>query len=72
SRYRNRAVTDIFEPGSSIKPFVAAAALATGRYHADTIIDTSPGYAMVGVHRIADKNNWGPVSRTTDIAKSSN
>ena len=35
-RYRNRAVTDIFEPGSSIKPFVVAAALASGRYDADT------------------------------------
>jgi len=72
SRYRNRAATDIFEPGSSIKPFVAAAALASGRYHANTIIDTSPGYATVGVHRIADHHNLGPVSLTTVIAKSSN
>jgi cell division protein FtsI (penicillin-binding protein 3) len=72
SRYRNRAATDIFEPGSSIKPFVAAAALDSGRYHANTIIDTSPGYTQVGVHRIADKSNLGPVTLTTVLAKSSN
>jgi cell division protein FtsI (penicillin-binding protein 3) len=72
SRYRNRAATDIFEPGSSIKPFVAAAGIASGRYHADTIIDTSPGYVNVGVHRIPDTRNLGPVSLTTVIAKSSN
>ena len=35
SRYRNRAATDIFEPGSSIKPFIAAAGIASGRYHAE-------------------------------------
>jgi cell division protein FtsI (penicillin-binding protein 3) len=72
SRYRNRAVTDIFEPGSSIKPFVAAAALASGRYHADTIIDTSPGAIQVGLRPITDRHNLGAVSLTTVIAKSSN
>jgi cell division protein FtsI (penicillin-binding protein 3) len=72
SRYRNRAATDIFEPGSSIKPFVAAAALVSGRYHGDTVIDTSPGFAQVGVHRIADTRNLGPISLTTVLAKSSN
>jgi cell division protein FtsI (penicillin-binding protein 3) len=72
SRYRNRAATDIFEPGSSIKPFVAAAALESGRYHGNTIIDTSPGFVNVGVHRIPDKHNLGPVTLTTVIAKSSN
>ena len=72
SRYRNRAATDIFEPGSSIKPFVAAAGLASGRFHGNTIIDTSPGYATVGVHRIADTRNLGPISLTTVLAKSSN
>jgi cell division protein FtsI (penicillin-binding protein 3) len=72
SRYRNRAVTDIFEPGSSIKPFVAAAALASGRYHAETIIDTSPGTIQVGLKPITDRHNLGPVSLTTVIAKSSN
>jgi cell division protein FtsI (penicillin-binding protein 3) len=72
SRYRNRAATDIFEPGSSIKPFVAAAALATGRYHPSTIIDTAPGFVQVGVRRIQEKHNLGAISLTTVLAKSSN
>lgn len=72
SRYRNRAATDIFEPGSSIKPFVAAAGLATGRYHGDTIIDTSPGFVKVGVRTFRDHHELGPISLTTVLAKSSN
>jgi cell division protein FtsI (penicillin-binding protein 3) len=72
ARYRNRAATDIFEPGSSIKPFIAAAGIASGRYHAETIIDTSPGFVQVGVKRIPDKHNLGAISLTTVLAKSSN
>jgi cell division protein FtsI (penicillin-binding protein 3) len=72
ARYRNRAATDIFEPGSSIKPFVAAAGLASGRYHANTVIDTSPGSVRVGMSTFKDTHNLGPVSLTTVIAKSSN
>jgi cell division protein FtsI (penicillin-binding protein 3) len=72
SRYRNRAVTDIFEPGSSIKPFVAAAGIASGRYHGNTIIDTSPGFVRVGIKNIPDRHNLGPISLTTVLAKSSN
>ncbi|MFC4311095.1 peptidoglycan D,D-transpeptidase FtsI family protein [Steroidobacter flavus] len=72
SRYRNRAATDIFEPGSSIKPFIAAAGVASGRYHANTVIDTSPGFVQVGIKRIPDKHNLGPVTLTTVLAKSSN
>lgn len=70
SRYRNRAATDIFEPGSSIKPFVAAAGLASGRFHANTIIDTSP--VRVGVKLIEDHKYLGPVPLTTVLARSSN
>ncbi|HET9446254.1 MAG TPA: penicillin-binding protein 2 [Steroidobacteraceae bacterium] len=72
SRYRNRAATDIFEPGSSIKPFTAAAGVASGRFHPNTIIDTSPGFVRVGIKNIPDKHNLGPISLTTVIAKSSN
>ncbi|WP_129776704.1 peptidoglycan D,D-transpeptidase FtsI family protein [Peristeroidobacter soli] len=72
ARYRNRAATDIFEPGSSIKPFVAAAGVASGRYHGNTIIDTSPGFVQVGIKRIPDKHNLGPITLTTVLAKSSN
>ncbi len=72
SRYRNRAATDIFEPGSSIKPFIAAAGIASGRFHPSTIIDTSPGFVRVGIKNIPDKHNLGPISLTTVIAKSSN
>jgi cell division protein FtsI (penicillin-binding protein 3) len=69
-RYRNRAATDIFEPGSSIKPFVAAAGIDSGRYHADTIIDTAP--VSIGMKRIADPHKLGAIPLTTVLAKSSN
>ncbi len=71
-RYRNRAATDIFEPGSSIKPFIAAAALTTGRFHPESVIDTDPGMVRVGLRTFQDKHNLGAVPLTTVIAKSSN
>jgi cell division protein FtsI (penicillin-binding protein 3) len=72
SRYRNRAVTDIIEPGSSIKPFILAAALGSGRYHPETVVDTSPGSVRVGVKTITDKHNLGAVDVNTILARSSN
>ena len=72
SRYRNRSATDIFEPGSSMKPFIAASAVATGRYHANTTIDTNPGFMRVGNRLIQDEHLLGAVSLSTVIAKSSN
>ncbi|HET6630797.1 MAG TPA: penicillin-binding protein 2 [Woeseiaceae bacterium] len=71
-RYRNRAVTDIFEPGSSIKPLVIAAALESGEYQANSIVDTSPGYIVVGPKTITDHHNLGRISLTTLLARSSN
>ena len=50
-RYRNRAITDIFEPGSSIKPLVVAAALESGEYRPSSIIDTAPGYVTLVLRR---------------------
>jgi len=72
ARYRNRAATDIYEPGSAIKPFIAAAGIASGRFHPDTIIDTSPGFVQVSIKKIADHNNLGAIPLTTVLAKSSN
>ena len=70
--YRNRAATDIFEPGSSMKPFVVAAAIASGKYDDRSIIDTSPGFIKVGAKTFDDEHNLGAVNIATILAKSSN
>jgi cell division protein FtsI (penicillin-binding protein 3) len=70
--YRNRAVTDIIEPGSSIKPFVVAAGLASGKFNARSVIDTNPGYIKVGAKLLEDRHNLGAVGLSTILAKSSN
>jgi cell division protein FtsI (penicillin-binding protein 3) len=70
--YRNRAATDILEPGSSIKPFIVAAGLASGKYTDRSIVETGPGFYKVGVKVIEDKRNLGPVDLATILAKSSN
>ena len=70
--YKNRAVTDLVEPGSSVKPFTVAAALASGKYRADSIIDTSPGFYKVGIKTIEDKTNYGAMDLATALARSSN
>ena len=73
ARYRNRAVTDIFEPGSSIKPFIVAAALESGRYAPDSIVDTAPGDLRIGGKIITqDTTNLGSIDVTTILARSSN
>jgi cell division protein FtsI (penicillin-binding protein 3) len=72
SAYRNRAATDVMEPGSSIKPFVVAAGLASGRYNASSIIDTAPGYIQVGASTFADEHPIGAAPISTVLAKSSN
>ncbi|MDH3613602.1 MAG: penicillin-binding transpeptidase domain-containing protein, partial [Gammaproteobacteria bacterium] len=71
-RYRNRAITDIFEPGSSIKPLIVAAALESGQYRPSSIIDTAPGSVVVGPKTIQDSRNLGRISLTTILARSSN
>jgi cell division protein FtsI (penicillin-binding protein 3) len=70
--YRNRAATDIFEPGSSIKPFVMAAALASGQYRTDSVVETSPGFLKVGTKVFEDEHNLGAIDLATILAKSSN
>ena len=69
---RNRALTDVFEPGSTIKPFTMAAAIDRGRYHADSNIDTAPGYWMVSGHPIKDVRNFGLLSLPDILRRSSN
>ena len=71
-RLRNRAVTDVFEPGSSIKPFTIAAALESGKFKANSIIDTSPGYYYIGKYMIKDDRNYGRINFTRILTKSSN
>jgi len=70
ARYRNRAVTDIFEPGSSIKPFVMAAALASGRYRTDSLVDATP--FRVANKTIRDKHDLGTIDLSDALARSSN
>ncbi|MCH8264618.1 MAG: penicillin-binding protein 2 [Proteobacteria bacterium] len=72
ARYRNRAITDIFEPGSTIKAFTIAAALETGIYSIDTVIETSPGWMMVSGNTIRDIFNYGTLTVEKVITKSSN
>ncbi len=72
SHLRNRAVTDVFEPGSTIKPFTVAAALETGRFRSQTLVDTTPGYLRVGRKTIRDFRNYGVIDVSTIIQKSSN
>lgn len=68
---RNRAFTDVFEPGSTMKPFTVMAALESGRYSADDTIDTSPGHIFIGGKMIPDPVNYGIMNLTDVIAKSS-
>lgn len=70
--YKNRGLLDIFEPGSSIKPFIVAAALDGGQYRPSSVIDTSPGYIVVPPKRIEDSRNLGEISLTTVLSRSSN
>jgi len=70
--YRNRVVTDTFEPGSTVKPFTIAAALESGLYKPSTIVDTAPGYLMVGSNTIRDEHNYGRLNLLQIIEKSSN
>jgi cell division protein FtsI (penicillin-binding protein 3) len=70
---RNRGVTDVVEPGSTMKPFTIAAALESGRWKADTPIDTNPGrLQLAGGYTINDIHNYGMINVTRVITKSSN
>ncbi len=71
-RMRNRALTDVFEPGSTLKPFTVAAALDAGRVRPDTVIQTAPGTLTIGSHTIHDVHPGGALTVEQVIQKSSN
>ncbi len=71
AQLRNRALTDVFEPGSTMKPFTMMAALETGRYSPHDKINTSPGYLKVGSKTFLDHRDYGVIDLTTVITKSS-
>jgi cell division protein FtsI (penicillin-binding protein 3) len=68
---RNRAMTDVYEPGSTMKTLTLVAALESGRYTPETMIDTSPGRIRVGRKVYPDPRNYGEITVTRVIQKSS-
>ncbi len=72
AQLRNRALTDVFEPGSALKPFTLAAAIDHGLYKRDSRIDTSPGWFMVSGYPVKDTRNYGVLDLTGILRKSSN
>lgn len=72
AQLRNRAFTDTFEPGSTLKPFTAALALEKGSYRFDTPIQTAPGKLSIGPATISDAHPHGTLSVAQVIQKSSN
>lgn len=71
-RIRNRAVTDAYEPGSSVKPLAVLSALEFGTAKVDSMIDTSPGWMHLGGNIVRDPRNYGEIDLTDIIRKSSN
>ena len=69
---RNRAVLDLFEPGSTVKPFTVLAAMENSKIFAESIIDTNPGYIQVDKKRIKDERNYGEIGLADLLKKSSN
>jgi cell division protein FtsI (penicillin-binding protein 3) len=69
---RNRAMTDIMEPGSTVKPFTILAALESGKFESNTTIDTHPGYLKVDYKELKDQKNYGLLDLAGIISKSSN
>ncbi|KTC95801.1 peptidoglycan D,D-transpeptidase FtsI family protein [Legionella erythra] len=70
--YRNKAITDIFEPGSLMKPFSIASALGSGQFTPETIIDTRPSWMIVHGHTVRDVHNYGVLDVTGVLQHSSN
>jgi len=71
-RFRNRAITDIYEPGSTMKPLTAMAALEFGSVESNSVINTSPGWMRLGGRRVSDPINRGKLSIEEILITSSN
>ena len=71
-RMRNRAILDVFEPGSTVKPFTVLAAMENGKIFSNSVIDTNPGYIQVDRKKIVDHHNFGKISLAELLKKSSN
>lgn len=71
-QFRNRVVTDLFEPGSTVKPFVIAMALQSKQFGPDTRVDTSPGKMTLSGRTISDTHNYGLLTVARVLIKSSN
>ncbi len=72
AQLRNRAVTDTFEPGSTLKPFTAAMALDKGKFRYDSVINCAPGRMTIGSATISDAHPHGALTVAQVIQKSSN
>jgi len=72
AQFRNRSITDSFEPGSTMKPFTVAMAMQEGVVSADTMIDAEKGYFYIGRSRISDTKALGKITVSDVIKKSSN
>ena len=70
--YRNRAVTDLYEPGSTLKAFTIAAALESGRFTPTTPIETGNGIFEIGPYKVRDTHPFGRLDVTGVVIKSSN
>lgn len=71
-KLRNRAITDTFEPGSTVKPLVVSSALIYKKTDVDEVIDTSPGWMHIGGRRVRDGHNLGKIDLAMILKKSSN
>jgi len=72
AQLRNRAVTDTFEPGSTLKPFTVAQALESGKVNFNTVINCAPGRMTIGTATISDAHPHGDLTVAQVIQKSSN
>ena len=72
AQLRNRALTDTFEPGSTMKPFIAGLAMQSGRVTPSTVIQTAPGWMTITGSTIRDAHPHGPLTVAQVIQKSSN